>query len=125
MKAVELLILIALIYITKAQLKEFPIYNCAEYAPGEKNPEAYSLDFCRSTRFDTSRYVRCCFIKYEDNDDNDRRHYHCYPIDLARFNDIDDTIDKLETNNNWDIKSLDCGSSYLYFPLILIIAFIL
>ena len=122
MKAVELLILIALIYITKAQLDEFPIYNCEDYEPGEE--EAFSLDFCRSTRFDTSKYVRCCFIKYEDNKNSERRRYHCYPIDSTGLNDIDSTIDNLE-KNDWDIKSLDCGSSYLYFPLILIIAFIL
>ena len=123
MKAVELLILIALIYIIKAQLDGFPIYNCEEYDPGDK--EAFSLDFCRSTRLDTSKYVRCCFIKYEEENNNERRRYHCYPITSAELSDIDDTIDRLEDRNTWDIKSLDCGSSYLYFPLILIIAFIL
>ena len=99
--------------------------HCIDYAPtevksltGAKGQQAYSLDFCRSTEY--SNYYRCCFLKYEDK--NERRQYHCMPLQSNDYWKIDETIGGIEKDLEVEIDSLDCSSSYLYVSLLLIFA---
>ena len=121
MKVTQALIIFALFSVIKTDLEGFDVNKCADFEPDGQ--PAYSLDFCRSTYFDTSEVARCCFFKYKDT--NGITQYHCLELNSTQLMDIDDTIDMIEVAAQYDVSSLDCSSSYLYFPLLLILAFIL
>ena len=121
MKAITVFSLIVLISIIISQDTK----NCLAYVPkfypgtdGEGNEQAYSVDFCRSTYF-TSPYYTCCFIKWKNS--SEAHQYNCYPVNDTEMADIDIVTDRIE-NLGIDLDSLDCGSSYLYGALLLILA---
>ena len=121
MKAISIFLILALIY---------AIYSdnaCTDFTPewsdidGEHLP-AYSLDFCRSTSFDSEKYYTCCFIKWRDTNNSHHR-YNCYPVNHTEMADIDLATKYIESFQQIkDLKSLDCSSSYLYGSLLLILA---
>ena len=120
MKAISIFLILALIYAIYSD------YACTDYTPswsdidGEHLP-AYSLDFCRSTSFD-SEYYTCCFIKWRDTNNSHHR-YNCLPVNHTMMADIDRLVDYIKGRNEVDkLKSLDCASSYLYGSLLLILA---
>ena len=120
MKAISIFLILALIYAIYSD------YACTDYTPswsdidGEHLP-AYSLDFCRSTSFD-SEYYTCCFIKWRDTNDSHHR-YNCLPVNHTMMANIDPLVDYIKGRNEVDkLKSLDCASSYLYGSLLLILA---
>ena len=120
MKAITVFSLIVLISIIISQDTK----KCLDYAPtffggNAGNNEAYSLDFCRSTYFESSDYYTCCFLKYKNTSDAHR--YHCYPVTHAQMADIDPLVDSIKGNVS-KLYSLDCSSSYLYGSLLLILA---
>ena len=120
MKAISIFLILALIY---------AIYSdnaCTDFTPewsdidGEHLP-AYSLDFCRSTAFESNDYYTCCFLKWRDH--NDTHRYNCYPVNHTEMADIDLATKYIESFQQIkDLKSLDCSSSYLYGSLLLILA---
>ena len=121
MKAITAFLLIALIYVCNSQAA------CSYYTPswitdrstGKEN--AYSLDFCRSTAFESKDYYTCCFLKWRDQ--NDTHRYNCYPVNHTEMANIDYATEYIESFSQVkDLKSLDCGSSYLYGSLLLILA---
>ena len=121
MKAITAFLLIALIYVCNSQA------TCADYAPywsdrkGDRSDNAYSLDFCRSTAFESKDYYTCCFLKWRDQ--NDTHRYNCYPVNHTEMANIDYATEYIESFSQVkDLKSLDCGSSYLYGSLLLILA---
>ena len=119
MKMVSYFLFALLICATKSQIKDFPLQKCEDHQ-SDLNP-AFSLDFCRSTLYDTTKY-RCCYYQYESADEV--THYQCKLLTMAEFADIDDTIDKIEADGTIDVEKLDCHSSYLYASLLLILALI-
>ena len=124
MKAITVFSLIVLISIIISQDTK----NCLAYVPkfypgtdGEGNEQAYSVDFCRSTQFSSSDYYTCCFLKWRDQ--NDTHRYNCYPVNHTEMANIDYATEYIERFEQVkDLKSLDCGSSYLYGSLLLILA---
>ena len=115
MKAIHALLLLMFIYMANADVEGFAEKTCKEYMPGNK--PAFSLDFCRSTNIGDA--VRCCFVKLEGKDGE--RLYHCYPIDKQQWADIDILKDYLE-NEYKEVVSIECGASYLYASLLILIA---
>ena len=120
MKVITVFSLIALISIIISQ-----DYKCLQYVPEfytgsdkESSLPAYSLDFCRSTYF-TDPYYTCCFVKWKNS--SEAHQYNCYPVNDTEMADIDIVTDRIE-NLGIDLDSLDCGSSYLYGSLLLILA---
>ena len=116
MKAIHALLLLMFIYMANADLEEFAEKKCEAYMPGKK--PAFSLDFCRSTNIGDA--VRCCFVKLESND-NEKRLYHCYPINNQQWADIDILKNSLEKNYT-KVVLIECGASYLYASLLILIA---
>ena len=116
MKVVYALLVTMLIFVNSESVPGYNTMKCEDYEPGLKN--AFSLDFCKSTLYD-STLDKCCFLKYEKDD---KRHYHCYTVDLTDFNDIDKVIDDLQNKQGYDVKSLDCSSSYLFSSLLVLLA---
>ena len=121
MKVTQALIIFALFSVIKTDLEGFDVNNCADFEPDGQ--PAYSLDFCRATYFDTSKVARCCFMKFKES--NGITQYHCLELNSTLLMDIDDTIDMIEVGALYDVSSLDCSSSYVYFPFLLMLAFIL
>ena len=120
MKAITVISLIALIFITYSDDTK----SCLTYAPsffgsGAGGEPAYSLDFCRSTAFENSTYYTCCFLKWKNS--SDAHKYNCYPVTHIEMMDIDPVVDRIEGNVS-KLYSLDCSSSYLYGSLLLILA---
>ena len=116
MKAINAVLLASFIIMAKTTVDGFNNKKkCVDYTPASGNP-AYSLDFCRTTNF-TSPYVKCCFVKLEYGD---KRLYHCYPIDAEQWADIEKAESVLESN--YTLNSIDCGSSYLYISLLLLLS---
>ena len=129
MKAINVFLLIALIYVIGSADTQISCYNyvpkfTGSYVEGRSkgdNP-AFSLDFCQSTAFD-SDYYSCCFLKWTDT--NDTQRYNCFPVNHTEMADIDiivDYLDSLENAGIDEVDSLDCSSSYLYGSLLLIFA---
>ena len=115
MKAIHALLLLMFIYMANADLEEFAEKKCEAYKPGQK--QAFSLDFCRSTNIGDA--VRCCFVKLEDK--NEKRLYHCYPITNQQWADIDILKNLLEKTYK-KVVLIECGASYLYASLLILIA---
>ena len=120
MKAITVISLIALIFITYSDDKK----NCLTYAPSFFSSDAgdqpaYSLDFCRSTAFESPTYYTCCFLKWKNS--SDAHKYNCYPVTHIEMMNIDPVVDRIEGNVS-KLYSLDCSSSYLYGSLLLILA---
>ena len=127
MKLIHALVFAIVIFVSKA---EFSRTNCLDYEPdtyrtgGTKGLSAYSLDFCRSSYFDTTQYVKCCFLKWVNS--QGQRRYNCIAATALEFSDIDNLKSKIETKFGEDaIVSLDCKSSYLYGSIFLILALLL
>ena len=128
MKAINVFLLIALIYVNSVDAE----ISCEEYTPqfaglekrGKSDHKpAFSLDFCQSTAFSSKDYYSCCFLKWTDT--NDTQRYNCFPVNHTEMADIDiivDYLDALENNGIDEVDSLDCSSSYLYGSLLLIFA---
>ena len=123
MKIIHAFVLIMLTFVAKA---DYPATDCLEYAPKSfdgKGDEynAFSLDFCRTSYYDTSKYAKCCFLSWEDA--NEHRHYNCMPATLEQYADIDAFEEYIEARLGEDaIDSIDCKSSYLYGSIFLILA---
>ena len=115
MKAIHALLLLTFIYMTKAEVEGFSHNSCSDFAPTKK--PAFSLDFCRSTNLDMG--VRCCFVKLEHKT-TEQRLYHCQPITADQWADIDRLEAVLEAD--FEVVSIECGSSYLYLSLLILIA---
>ena len=115
MKAIHALLLLMFIYMANADVEGFAEKACEEYMPGKK--PAFSLDFCRSTNIGDA--VRCCFVKLEDK--NEKRLYHCYPITNQQWADIDILKNLLEKTYK-KVVLIECGASYLYASLLILIA---
>ena len=122
MKAIHALIAFMLIYFSAQSNFSFTVKNCTDYSPSGGHA-AFSLDFCRATNYDTDKYAKCCYLRWEDKDG--KRKYNCLPVTALELADIDEKIDQLEKNNITDVKSLDCKSSYLYGSLLLVILLLL
>ena len=120
MKTINALLLLALIFAVNSALSGFDTQYCKDYNPTEYGgtKQAYSLDFCRSTRY-ADDFYRCCFIKYEQNE---KRQYHCAGVTDYGFWNIDETIEAYEKALQVDIDTFDCSASYLYVSLLLIFA---
>ena len=121
MKTINVLLSLALIFAVNSDLNGFVTQKCDDYAPsqfGGVGKQAYSLDFCRSTLYDTS--YRCCFLKYEDS--SNVRQYHCLSVPISEFWDIDTKVENVERTLGVEIDSLDCSASYIYVSLLLIFA---
>ena len=116
MKAIHALLLLMFIYMANADVEGFAEKTCEAYEPGQK--PAFSLDFCRSTKI-SGDAVRCCFVKLEDK--GGERLYHCYPIKKEQWADIDILKDSLEQEYK-EVVSIECGASYLYASLLILIA---
>ncbi len=122
MKVSTIFLLISLFAVIESDLHGFTVKNCNYYSGTGENQQAYSRGFCRSLAID-SDYAQCCYLKYKVND---ATYYNCQPVTLTEYYDIDSKIDSLETQNGWNVKSLECtSSSYLYgsFLLLLFILF--
>ena len=121
MKAVQIFIAIIVFCAVKTEIDYFGYKNCTDYLPtkNDTNLPAFSLDFCRTTNYDSDNYPRCCFIKWETGDG--KRRYNCYQITKHQLADIDSTIDSLENSLGGKVKSLDCKSSYLFGSLLLLL----
>ena len=115
MKAIHALLLLMFIYMANADVDGFAEKTCEAYMP-DLVP-AFSLDFCRSTNI--GKYVRCCFVKLEGK--NGERLYHCYPINNEQWADIDILKNSLEKDYK-KVVSIECGASYLYASLLILIA---
>lgn len=118
MKLIHVLVFAMLIFISK----EFSDVNCQDYLPdaNSNTKSAFSLDLCRSSKFETSQYAKCCFIKWKYNE---KRRYNCVLVTPIEWSDID--IFKNSFENKWgedSIVSLECKSSYLYGSIFLILA---
>ena len=123
MKSINAFLLIMLIYAANSDLEGFDVQNCLDYTPSfftgssTHNP-AFSLDFCRSTYYNTNTYAQCCFIKWKDS--NNVKYYNCYPVTSTHlYYDIDPLVDTIKSQVS-ELDSLDCSSSYLYGSLLLI-----
>ena len=118
MKVVYALLVTMLIFVNSESVPGYNTMKCEDYEPGLKN--AFSLDFCKSTLYDSTE-EKCCFLKYELDD---KRHYHCYAVKLTVFNDINKVIENIEGEviKGSDVKSLDCSSSYLFSSLLVLLA---
>ena len=119
MKAIHALLLLMFIYMTKADVEGFSQNSCSSFRPG-KNP-AFSLDFCRSTNYDSSSSARCCFVKLEKSE---KRLYHCYPITKEQWADIEILETELE-KEGYEVVDIECSSSYLYASLLLLFALLI
>ena len=123
MKNIHAFVLIMLTFVAKA---DYTPTDCETYAPDLINKDygnqpAFSLDFCRTTSFDTTKYAKCCFLKWEDS--GERRRYNCVPVTPYNFSDIDTFEDEIELNLGEDaVDSIDCKSSYLYGSIFLILS---
>ena len=115
MKAIHALLLLMVIYMANADVEGFDEKTCETYMPGRM--PAFSLDFCRSTNIGDA--VRCCFVKLEDK--NEKRLYHCYPITNQQWADIDILKNLLEKTYK-KVVLIECGASYLYASLLILIA---
>ena len=118
MKAFHALLLLMLIYIVKTDVDGFKEKLCSDYAPNQK--PAFSLDFCRSTNYGDDGIVKCCFLKLERNN---QRLYHCQPINATVWSDIE-ILEKSLESQGYDVVKIDCGSSYLYASLLVLLALI-
>ena len=122
MKVYSLLVLIAIIYGIES-LPGFTDKRCSDYFGSTKREnQAYSYDFCRTLEIDVG-YDKCCHMKVNCNDS--RTYYSCAPITLSDYNDIKNTIRRIENEKSLDIKSFYCSTSYLYGSLFLILIFLL
>ena len=119
MKMISCFLIILLVCSIQSALDGFSQKNCSAYEMDKES--AFSIDFCRSTYYDTHK--RCCFLQYEDA--NEVTNYHCILLSETQWADIDDYIDNLEADKSIDVDILDCHSSYLYASLLLIFALIL
>ena len=121
MKAINALLLASFIIMAKTTVDGFDTKLCTDYMPtgfnGTGNNTAFSLDFCRSTYYNKDEYSKCCFVKLENGD---KRLYHCFPINAEQWADIEKAEDVLE--GRYTLKSIDCGSSYLYISLLLLLS---
>ena len=115
MKAIHALLLLMFIYMANADVDGFAEKTCEAYMPG--GVQAFSLDFCRSTNIGDA--VRCCFVKLEDQ--NEKRLYHCLPITNQEWADIDIVKNSLEKEYK-KVVLIECGASYLYASLLILIA---
>ena len=120
MKIMNIFLIITLIFTISCSLSQFTTKKCDDYKPDFANPsdkQAYSLDFCRTTEMDEN--TRCCFIKWKDG--QDRHQYNCYPVTRSEFLNIKDVKNSIKGKVN-KLYSIDCGSSYLIAPMLLIFA---
>ena len=120
MKATTL-IFFAILIVIKASLDSFSHKTCNEYDPikGEGKP-AYSKDFCRTLYYESPK--KCCFFKYKKDGLN---YYNCLELEYSEFAKIDDKINAIKKEHNFDVKSLECdSSSYLYGSLLLLFIFL-
>ena len=118
MKLIYSFVLIMFVFVAKA---DYPLTECTDYTPDGflgGNQSAFSLDFCRTTVFDTDTYAKCCFLQWEDK--SGRRRYNCMPATHYNFSDISTFKDAIE-NKLGEVKSIDCKSSYLYGSVFLIL----
>ena len=123
MKVYSLLVLIAIIYGIESLQGFREVKKCTEYFNSTKREyQAYSYDFCRTLKIDPG-YDKCCYMKINCNDS--RTYYSCAPITLSDYNNIKDTIRRIESEKKIDIKSIYCNSPYLYGSLLLILIFLL
>ena len=119
MKMISCFLIILLVCSIQSALDGFSQKNCSAYEMGKES--AFSIDFCRSTYYDSNK--RCCFLQYEDA--SEVTNYHCILLSETQWADIDDYIDTFEAEHSIDVEILDCHSSYLYASLLLIFALIL
>ena len=119
MKMISCFLIILLVCSIQSALDGFSQKNCSAYEMGKES--AFSIDFCRSTYYDSNK--RCCFLQYEDA--SEVTNYHCILLSETQWADIDEHIDYLEEKYSIDVDILDCHSSYLYASLLLIFALIL
>ena len=122
MKAINALLFVSFIIMAKTQVEGFETKKlCTDYMPtgfnGTHNYTAFSLDFCRTTYFDSNKYSKCCFVQLEYGE---KRLYHCYALKPDEWADIEKAETALETR--YDLKSIDCDSSYLYISLLLLLS---
>ena len=119
MKLIHALVFIMLIFIAKA---DYTITKCEDYRPSKLggSKQAYSLDLCRSSSYDDTKYAKCCFLKWEDADE--KRQYNCLLVTPTEYANIDDYEDKIEKELGGEIDSIDCKSSYLYGSIFLMLA---
>ena len=123
MKFINVIVLVMLVYSCICEL-EFTTKTCTQYSPyGGGGSQAFSLDFCRATKLEDDE-VACCFVKWENSEG--KRQYNCVSVTSYGLANIDETIEIFKSSNSAsDVDSFDCSASYLYGPLLLILAFFL
>ena len=125
MKFINVIVLVMLVYSCICEL-EFTTKTCTQYSPkkyGGDGSQAFSLDFCRATKWEDDT-VACCFVKWENSEG--KRQYNCAPVTSYGLANIDEAIEIFKSSNSAsDVDSFDCSASYLYGPLLLILAFFL
>ena len=122
MKASSLIILTALICGINSGLEGFNEKSCSDYSNFSTNKEkqAYSLDFCRTTKLQANTN-KCCFVKFKIDD---KTYFGCKEITLDEFYNVDDKIGALEAaDSKLNIKTFDCKSNYLYASFLLLLFF--
>ena len=121
MKFINVIVLVMLVYSCICEL-EFTTKTCIQYSP-YGGSQAFSLDFCRATKWEDDG-AACCFVKWENSEG--KRQYNCVSVTSYGLANIDETIEIFKSSNSAsDVDSFDCSASYLYGPLLLILAFFL
>ena len=112
MKTINAFLIIAFISFITSQSKQ----TCEGHKPNGEQGPAFSLDFCRTTNKEGS--AACCFVKWKKGD---LRQYNCYPVSNSDWGNIDNTIKTFEDAYG-EVVSFDCGASYLFGSLLLILS---
>ena len=122
MKATALLLFFATIAVISSSLPGFSDKVCTDYFDKtDEEHQGFSKDFCRSLGI-TGDGSKCCYIKYKKGDGY---FYNCVQVTMNDFYNIKVKRDQLETDNGWDIKTIECdSSSYLYASLLLLLVFL-
>ena len=115
-----------LFFATIAVISSLPGFSdkvCSDYfRTTDEDHQAFSKDFCRTLGL-TDNGDKCCYMRYKTNDG--ANYYNCIQVTMEEFYNIKDYKKALETNNSWDIKSIECdSSSYLYGSLLLLLVFL-
>ena len=86
---------------------------------------------CNEATFDKTQYHRCCFVESKGTKDGqDKDVKNCIPLPKQDFDNIKDTVKKLEKNmeddNYKSIKvTIDCKSNYIALSTLSLLLFLL
>ena len=123
MKVVTLLLFIASFYVIESTLQGFTNKFCTDYENKQtEDYQAFSKAFCDTLGLENSQN-KCCYVKYKKGNGT---FFNCVELTPSQFYHIKDLKKSFETNNNCDVKTIECeSSSYLYGSLLLILVLLL